>query len=136
MSGVDVVLLIGRIVFGALFLISAVGHLTQSKTLGGYAATRGLPQAVPLTLLTGVQILVGGLSVILGVWGDLGALLLAAFLVSTAVLIHNFWRETEAMSRQMELVQFTKDAALAGAALVLFWVFSQDPDLTLTGPLF
>jgi uncharacterized membrane protein YphA (DoxX/SURF4 family) len=92
--------------------------------------------AIPLTVLTGVQILLGGSSVLLGVWGDLGSLALVVFLVATAVLMHAFWRETEPMSRQMEMVQFNKDLALAGAALGFFWVFSQDPALTLTGPLF
>jgi putative oxidoreductase len=132
----DVVLLAGRVLFGALFVASAMGHLTQTKAMAGYAASRGVPMATPLTLITGVQILVGGLSVILGVWGDLGALLLAAFVIATAVLMHAFWRESEPMSRQMEMVQFNKDVALAGAALGFFWAFRNGAGLTLTGPLF
>jgi putative oxidoreductase len=132
----DVVLLLGRVLFGALFLASALAHLTQTQALAGYAAARGVPIASPLTVLSGVQILLGGASVVLGVWGDLGSLVLVVFLVATAVLMHAFWRETEQMSRQMEMVQFNKDLALAGAALGFFWVFSNDPTLTLTGPLF
>jgi putative oxidoreductase len=132
----DVVLLIGRILFGALFLAAAAGHLTQTKALAGYATSRGVPLATPATLVTGVQILLGGLSVILGVWADLGALLLAAFLLPTAVLMHGFWRETDPTTKQMEMTQFQKDVALAGAALAFFWVFRADPGLTLTGPLF
>jgi uncharacterized membrane protein YphA (DoxX/SURF4 family) len=131
----DGVLLLGRL-FAALFVMSAMGHLTQTKSMAAYAASRGVPMAIPLTVLTGVQILLGGSSVLLGVWGDLGSLALVVFLVATAVLMHAFWRETEPMSRQMEMVQFNKDLALAGAALGFFWVFSQDPALTLTGPLF
>jgi putative oxidoreductase len=132
----DVVLLVGRVLFGALFVASAIGHLTQTKAMAGYAASRGVPMATAATLLTGVQILLGGFSVILGVWGDLGSLLLVVFLAGTAVLMHQFWRESEPMNRQMEMVQFNKDVALAGAALGFFWVFSSDPGLTLTGPLF
>ena len=127
---------IGRILYGALFLTAAAGHLTQTSAMAGYAVSRGVPLATPATLVTGVQILVGGVSVVLGVWGDLGALLLAAFLFSTAVLMHGFWRETDPAARQMEMTQFQKDIALAGAALVLFWVFRADPGLTFTGPLF
>jgi uncharacterized membrane protein YphA (DoxX/SURF4 family) len=132
----DVVLLIGRILFGALFLGAAAGHLAQTNALAGYATSRGVPLATPATLVTGVQILLGGLSVILGVWADLGALLLAAFLLPTAVLMHGFWRETDPTAKQMEMTQFQKDVALAGAALAFFWVFRADPGLTLTGPLF
>ena len=87
------------------------------------------------TRVTGVQIALGGLSVILGVWGDLGAILLAAFLLPTALLMHGFWKETEPMAKQMEMVQFNKDVALAGASLAFLWVFAQDVGLTLTGPL-
>ena len=132
----DVVLLLGRVLFGALFLASAMGHLTQTQAMAGYAASRGVPMATAATILTGVQIILGGLSVILGVWGDLGSLVLVAFLAGTASLMHPFWREAEAMNRQMEMVHFNKDLALAGAALGFFWVFSNDPGLTLTGPLF
>lgn len=132
----DVILLVGRVLFGALFLASAMGHLTQTQALAGYATSRGVPMATQLTIFSGVQILLGGASVVLGVWGDLGSLFLVVFLAATAFWMHAFWRETEPMNRQMEMVQFNKDLALAGAALGFFWVFSQDPALTMTGPLF
>ena len=66
------------------------------------------------------------------------ALLLVAFLLPAAVLMHGFWKETDAQARQMEMVQFMKDAGLAGAALMLFAFFAHNEDLGLaiTGPLF
>ena len=135
----DVLVLIGRILFVALFLSSAFGHLTQTKAMAGYAASRGVRPAVPATVGSGVLLLVGGLSVLLGVWADLGALLLAVFLVPTAVLMHGFWRESDPQARQMEMVHFEKDLALAGACLMLFALISYagcDLGLTITGPLF
>jgi putative oxidoreductase len=132
----DVVLLIGRVLFVALFLGSAVGHLTQTDAMAGYAASRGVKMARPATVVSGVMMVLGGLSVLLGVWGDLGALLLLVFLLPTAFLMHAFWRETDPTAKQTEMVQFNKDIALAGAALAFFWAFSQDPGLTITGPLF
>lgn len=132
----DVVLLIGRILFVALFLASAMGHLTQSKAMGAYAGSKGVPSPVLATQVSGVLILLGGISVLLGLWGDLGSLFLVVFLLPTALLIHGFWKETEPMAKQMEMVQFNKDVALAGGALVLFWAFSQDPGLTITRSLF
>ncbi|HET6667494.1 MAG TPA: DoxX family protein [Intrasporangium sp.] len=132
----DVVLLIGRILFVALFLASAMGHLTQSKAMGAYAESKGVPSPVLATQVSGVLILLGGISVLLGLWGDLGSLFLVVFLLPTALLIHGFWKETEPMAKQMEMVQFNKDVALAGGALVLFWAFSQDPGLTITRSLF
>jgi uncharacterized membrane protein YphA (DoxX/SURF4 family) len=132
----DLVLLVGRILFVALFLASAMGHLTQSKAMGAYAGTKGVPSPVLATQVSGVLILLGGISVLLGLWGDLGSLFLVIFLLPTALLMHSFWKESEPMAKQMEMVQFNKDVALAGGALVLFWAFLQDPGLTITQSLF
>ncbi|WP_149828317.1 DoxX family membrane protein [Streptomyces tailanensis] len=135
----DVLVLIGRILFAVLFLGSALGHLTKTKVMAGYAASRGVPAAVPATAGGGVLLLVGGLSVLLGAWADLGALLLVVFLVPTALLMHAFWKESDAQARQMEMIQFQKDMALAGAALMMVALIAHagsDLRLTITGPLF
>lgn len=135
----DVLVLIGRIVFTVLFLSSAYGHLRQSEAMAGYATSRGVPAARVAVLGSGVLLLIGGLSVLLGVWHDLGALLLVIFLVPTAVLMHGFWKEADPQAKQLETISFTKDMALAGAALMLFALFAHvghDLGLTITGPLF
>jgi putative oxidoreductase len=135
---VDVIVLIGRILFVVLFLSSAFGHFTQRQAMAGYASSRGVPSGELAVLASGVLLALGGLSVLLGIWADLGALLLVIFLVPTAVLMHGFWRETDAQTRQMEMIQFLKDISLAGAALMLFAFFAHTDDLglTITGPLF
>jgi uncharacterized membrane protein YphA (DoxX/SURF4 family) len=135
----DVVALVGRILFSLLFLGSAFGHLTQADAMAGYAASRGLPQPKLAVLGSGVLILVGGLLVLLGIWIDLGALLLAIFLIPTAVLMHPFWKETDAMAKQNEMIAFQKDIALAGAALLvlaLYAGYGGELGITITGPLF
>lgn len=134
----DILVLTGRILFAAVFLSSAVAHLTRTRMMAGYAASRGVPAPVPATVVGGLMLLAGGLSVLLGVWADLGALLLAAFLIPTAVLMHAFWREGDPMARQTEMVHFQKDLALAGAALMLLALISNAGTglgLTITGPL-
>lgn len=132
----DIAFLIGRILFAFLFLGSSIGHLTKSKEMGAYAGAKGVPAPVQATLASGVLILLGGLMVLLGVWGDLGAIFLVVFLVPTAVLMHGFWKETDPMAKQMEMIQFNKDIALAGGALAFYWVFAHDPGLTITHSLF
>jgi putative oxidoreductase len=135
----DVVFLVGRVLFGILFLSSGImGHLVGRAQMVPYATARGAPAPQVTVPLTGVQIVAGALSVILGVWVDLGALLLAIFTVSTAVLMHAFWRESDPMARINEQVQFLKDLALAGASLVLFAAAATGGQVgpTITGPLF
>jgi uncharacterized membrane protein YphA (DoxX/SURF4 family) len=136
---VNVLVLIGRIMFVVIFLSSGVGHLTATDALAGYAQSKGVPSPRPVVMLSGVVLLVGAIMVLLGLWIDLGALLLLAFLVPTALLMHAFWRESDPQNRQMEQIQFMKDLALAGAALFLFAFtayLGSELGLTLTEPLF
>jgi uncharacterized membrane protein YphA (DoxX/SURF4 family) len=135
----DFLILIGRILFAALFLFGAMGHFSQAKAMTGYAQSKGVPMAGPAVYIGGVLLGLGGLSVLLGIWPDLGALLLVLFLVPTAVLMHGFWRESDAQARQTEMTQFFKDLGLAGAALMLLGLFAQlgdDLGWVIAGPLF
>lgn len=133
----DVLVLVGRLLFALLFLVSAVGHLTKTRAMAGYTASRGVPFPVASTVASGLVMLVGSVSVAVGLWADIGALALAAFAFSAAVLMHRFWTEKEPQARQMDQVQFFKDTALGGAALVLFAFFAyagHDLGLMVTGP--
>ena len=135
----EIVLLVARALFVAVFVSSAFGHLTKTEAMAGYTRSKGIPFARPMVLLTGLMLVAGALSVLLGIWADLGALLLVAFLLPTAVLMHGYWNETDPMGRQMEKTQFLKDVSLAGGALALFALFASAGDevgLTVTGPLF
>jgi uncharacterized membrane protein YphA (DoxX/SURF4 family) len=136
---VDVVALIGRILFVVLFLGSGFAHLTQTQAMAGYASSKGVPAAKLATQASGVMIIIGAVMLLLGVWADLGALLLVVFLFPTAVLMHAFWKETDAQAKQLEMIQFQKDTALGGAALLIFALVVKLGDglgLTVTGPLF
>jgi uncharacterized membrane protein YphA (DoxX/SURF4 family) len=134
----SVLVLVGRVLFVGVFLGAVLPHLTKTTMMAGYAKSKGVPLAWAATFAGGILLLLGGLSVLLGIWADLGALLLAVFLVPTAVLIHGFWRES-GENRTTEQTQFFKDLALAGAALMLVGLISyagHGLGLTLTGPLF
>lgn len=135
----DLLVLIGRIMFSAVFLGSGAGHLTKTDMMTGYAGSKGVPWARQAVLVGGVMIVAGGLGVLLGIWLDLAALLLVIFLIPTAILMHGFWKEGNEEEKQAEMTQFMKDMALAGAALMLFALFREFGDsigLTITGPLF
>ena len=134
----DVVALIGRFMFVGVFLVSSAAHFAE-PAMAAYAKSKGLPAARLVVLVSGAWIVLGALSVLLGAWTDLGALMLSAFNVSTAVAMHNFWTEADPPTQQTEMTQFLKDMALAGAALLIFVLYGRFGDqmgLTVTGPLF
>ena len=134
----DVLELVGRLVFATLFLFYGVIHFTRFGFMAGYARAKGTPFPRVAVAGTGLMLIAGGALVALGVWPDLGALVLVAFLVPVAFVIHPFWRETDPVARAGEESVFLKDLALAGASLTLFALFSQagEPAYALTHTLF
>ena len=124
------ILLIGRIIFGGFFIMSGINHFTKLEAMTGYAKYKKLPAAKVGVLVSGLMLLLGGAYVLLGFYVDLGALLLAIFLVLAAVIFHNFWKETDATAKQSEMMNFMKVFALAGAALILFAVVAKHGDMS------
>ncbi len=138
MDWLDWVSLIGRVLFGLLFFLSGIGHLTQPG-MRDYAKAMGVPLPGVLVPLTGIQIILSSLMVALGIWPDLGALLLFIFLVPVAFIMHRFWTLTDPMQAANQQAHFFKNIALAGASLVMFAFFIKFADrlaLVITGPLF
>ena len=134
----NVVLAIGRILFAIVFVRSGILHLTQLEAMTGYAKYKKVPAAKFFVALTGVAIILGGLYVALGVYADLGALILAVFSLVAAFQMHNFWAETSPEGRMNETVAFFKDLGLAGAALILFVLIGRHTDIGwhITSPFF
>ena len=110
--------------------MSGINHFTKLEAMTGYAKYKKLPAAKLGVLVSGLMLLLGGAYVLLGFYVDLGALLLAIFLVLAAVIFHNFWKETDATAKQSEMMNFMKDFALAGAALILFAVVAKHGDMS------
>lgn len=61
-----------------------------------------LPVPELLVPLAGVVMVTGRAMVILGLWADLGALLLAAFSLAVAP-VHAFWREEDQWARLIQV---------------------------------
>jgi uncharacterized membrane protein YphA (DoxX/SURF4 family) len=114
------ILFISRILFALLFVISAINHFTNVNGMAAYTQSRGIPAAKVAVLTSGVILSVGSFALITGYWADLGAMLLFAFLIPTALLMHPFWREEDPMTKMNEQIAFMKDLALAGGALAIF----------------
>ncbi len=133
----DLVFLAGRVLFGLRFVRSGIGHLANREAMVGYArAKRGLAPKL-MVPMAGLMVL-EGVSVILGIWADLGALLIFLFIVPSAFLVHDFWTVEHPQLRQIERSQFMKNLSMAGGALIIFYLYNQlqDLPLSLTDALF
>jgi putative oxidoreductase len=134
----NTVLVIGRVLFALIFLASGVNHLTKLEAMTGYATYKKVPAAKLAVVVSGLMILVGGLYIAFGVYADLGALLIAIFLIPTAFLMHAFWKESDATAKQNEQIAFMKDISMAGAALIIFVLVGSGADFgpSITGAFF
>jgi uncharacterized membrane protein YphA (DoxX/SURF4 family) len=116
---VDILFLVGRILYSLIFLMSGMGHFMRLEQMAPYAQAKGVPAPKLAVAGTGLLLLLGGLSVLLGFYPTIGLILLIVFLVPTTLMMHRFWEVEDPLQRQMEMVNFNKNLALAGAALML-----------------
>jgi len=117
----EILLLLGRIIFGGFFIMSGINHFTNVKMMAGYSASKNIPAPSVAVVGSGVMLVVGGLSVVLGFLPILGLLLLIVFLVPTSFLMHNFWTVQDPQFRAAEQINFLKNMAITGAALALMY---------------
>ena len=120
MSVTEIALIIGRVLFALLFISSGVNHFAQNSAMTSYAKYKKIPMAKISVYVSGLMLVLGGIYIALGFYADLGALLLAIFLIPTAFLMHAFWKESDATAKSNERIAFFKDLSLAGAALIIF----------------
>ncbi|MGH9195245.1 MAG: DoxX family protein, partial [Acidimicrobiia bacterium] len=111
--------LIGRILFGGYFLYNGVNHFINHGMLAQYAASKGVPAPDLAVTFSGLLLLVGGASILLGVWPRIGAFLIIVFLLGVTPMMHNFWAVSDPTARMSDMINFTKNMALLGAALSL-----------------
>jgi uncharacterized membrane protein YphA (DoxX/SURF4 family) len=136
----DAVFLAGRILFALVFVMSGLmGHLAGRAQSVQYARSYNAPAPELMVPLSGLAIVVGGLSIAFGVLADVGALIVAAFALSIAPIMHAFWKEKDPQMQQNQMAHFLKNLAMAGGALVIFFTYNQlqgEAPLSITDPLF
>lgn len=111
------VVLLGRILFAFIFVFSARNHFTPMGI--GYAAAQGVPMPNILVPLSGLLAIIGGLSVATGFKARWGAWLLVLFLVPVTFMMHHFWDLADPMAQQMQMINFMKNIAMLGGALLI-----------------
>lgn len=114
--------LIGRLVFGGFFLYNGINHLKSHRNLARYAKAKHVPIADFAVPATGVLLLIGGTSLLLGIKPKIGALAIISFLAGVSPLMHNFWAAKDPEQRQTDMIMFGKNIALLGATLALMSV--------------
>jgi uncharacterized membrane protein YphA (DoxX/SURF4 family) len=118
----DILLLVGRLLFGGLFLYNGINHFQNRAAMTGYAAYKGVPMPSLAIIGSGLWLVICGLSVILGLRPDVGLLMSVIFLAGVTPVMHNSWTASDPNARLADSINFQKNMALLGAALVMLAV--------------
>ena len=132
----DELFLIGRILFSLILIGSGVGHLTQTGPSAEYAASKKVPSPKLLVQISGMCLVFGGIAIVLGIFMDLAALLIAVLVLLIAFLMHRFWEESDPQAQQVEMSMFMKNVSIAGGALMLVAFTTDFAPYTLTDAVF
>ena len=124
----DIAFLVGRIFVGVFFLMNGFNHFMKYNMMKGYASSKNVPAAGLAVVVSGLLLVLGGASILLGVWPTVGVVLLLVFLVPTTLMMHNFWAVGE-QEKMNQMIQFMKNTALVGFLLMILavaqpWVYS------------
>ncbi len=114
--------LLGRLLFGGYFIFSGINHFKQRHQMSQYAAAKNVPKSHIAVPLTGAMLIGGGASILLGLKPKWGTLAIMTFLAGVSPVMHNFWQDENPEQRTNNLINFTKNLALFGAASALMGV--------------
>jgi putative oxidoreductase len=117
------ILLLGRILFSAFFVSSGVAHVTKRDAMTDNAKDSGFPVPSLAGWPTGLWLLVAVVSVVAGVWPEIGALMIAVFVTLSGLFFHRYWTVDDPMHRQIQQAYFLRNVTFLGAALSLFAIF-------------
>ncbi len=109
----NLLLLIGRILLAAMFIMAGLMKFGGIAGTAGYIASKGLPAPTILAWLTAIFEVVAGVAILVGFQTKLAAFALAGFCVLAGVIFHFD------PSNQAEFTSFLKNITIAGGFLVL-----------------
>lgn len=116
----NVFALAGRVLLSAVFILGAIGHITNWNNSAqklsdklGLAKVAGVPLAHILLAGAVAFLVLGSLSMILGFRTRTGALLLLVYLIPVTAVFHNGWLDPE------QLNVCVKNLALMGGLLMV-----------------
>ena len=124
----EIVFLLGRLIFGGYFVMQGINHFVQKKGLTEYARAKHVASPELAVSLSGALLAASGICIVLGIFVDIALLALVLFLFITSVVMHAFWKDTDPSAKMNNHISFMKNMALLGASLMMLsienWPFT------------
>ena len=114
----------GRILFSIFFgAVAGVGHIRRSAQMEEYSKGAGFPVPAISGWPVGIWLIAGAVSIALGIWPDVGALMIAAFLLPAAWYFHRYWTIGDPMQKMTQTQLFWRNMIGLGACAFMFGTF-------------
>ena len=109
-----------RVLVALVFLASGFGIIPQGVP-ARELAEHGAPVALVASLMLGARTIeiVGGFGLMLGIYPQIAAIAVIAFLVPATLVAHDFWRAVGTPAYAPQLLQFLKNAAMTGGLILI-----------------
>ena len=122
---------VGRVLVGFFFLVMGFNHFGNLAEMTTMVAEVGLPAPMVAVVISGILLVLAGISFVLGFQPPIGVLAGALFLVPVSLVMHDFWAIEDPAARQQELTTFLRNIGLLGAVMVFLaiprpWPLSLD----------
>lgn len=120
--------LVGRIIVGLFYLYNGINHFIKFGNMTEYAKFKEIPLAEVGVAVSGILLLVAAVTIILGIFPEIGVASLVLFFLPVTFMMHNFWGIPQEQ-QIAEMINFSKNMALMGSALMFLgikkpWIFS------------
>jgi putative oxidoreductase len=105
--------LIARVLLGLIFVMSGFSKISGFEGTQQYMASYGMPLTAVLLVGAIIVEILGGLSIILGLWARAGAVALVLFLIPATLVFHTDFAD------QTQLIMFLKNLSIMGGLLLV-----------------
>ncbi len=122
----DLLILVGRVMVGQLFVVSGFGKLMGLMTSGFGSAfvvalqKQGVPAPELMAVVGACVEFFGGLALVLGFMTRWAAVFVLIFTIVASFIGHRYWDVADAAARRGQEINFYKNVAIVGGFLWLF----------------
>src|SRR5256885_8382124 len=115
----DVIVLLGRVALGAIFVMSGLQKLMALGAFAASLASRGVPQSSVWAVVGATVEFVGGILIVTGLRTREASLLMVLFVIVATGISHRYWEFADA-ARRLQESQFFKNLSIIGGVVLLF----------------
>jgi putative oxidoreductase len=114
----DVIVLLGRVALGAIFVKSGLQKLMALGAFAASLASRGVPQSSVWAVIGATVEFVGGILIVTGLRTREASLLMILFVIVATGISHRYWEFADA-ARRLQESQFFKNLSIIGGFVLL-----------------